>query len=106
MMQNNTYRTTNPDLTRVGRFGAGGINKNHSVGVSLTQNFSESNNSRQNDRFTVNYNKNGGDSRVTNLRTQNRIVAGSEQLIKEEGTAEQQEQQPYDNGQLYEDQFV
>ncbi|MES2371905.1 MAG: outer membrane beta-barrel protein [Bacteroidota bacterium] len=85
MMQNNTYRTTNPDLTRVGRFGASGINKNHSVGVSLTQNFSESNNSRQNNRLTVNYHKNGGDSWVTNLRTQNRIVAGSEQLIKEEG---------------------
>ncbi len=85
MLQNNTYRTTNPDLSRVGRFGAGGINKNHSVGVSLTQNFSESNNSRQNNRLTVNYNTTGGDSRVTNLRMQNRIVAGSEQLIKEEG---------------------
>jgi hypothetical protein len=85
MMQNNTYRTTNPDLTRVGRFGAGGINKRYSVGISLTQNFSESNNSRQSDRLTVNYNKNGGDSRVSNLRMQNRIVAGSEQLIKEEG---------------------
>ncbi len=85
MMQNNTFRTINPDLSRVGRFGASGINKNHSVGISLTQNFSESNNSRQNNRLTVNYNKNGGDSWVTNLRTQNRIVAGSEQLIKEEG---------------------
>jgi hypothetical protein len=85
MLQNNTYRTSNPDLTRVGRFGAGGINKNHSVGVSLTQNFSESNNSRQNNRLSVNYNQNGGDNQVTNLRTQNRIVAGSEQLIKEEG---------------------
>jgi hypothetical protein len=85
MLQNNTYRTTNPDLSRVGRFGAGGINKNHSVGVSLTQNFFESNNSRQSNRLTVNYNKNGGDSWVTNLRTQNRVVAGSEQLIKEEG---------------------
>lgn len=85
MLRNNTYRTTNPDLSRVGRFGAGGINKNHSVGVSLTRNFVESNNSRQNNRLTVNYNKNGGDSRITNLRLQNRIVAGSEQLIKEEG---------------------
>jgi len=85
LLQNNTYRTTNPDLTRVGRFGASGINKNHSVGVSLMQNFSESNNSRQNNRLNVNYNQNGGDNEVTNLRTQNRIVAGSEQLIKEEG---------------------
>ncbi|MES2003812.1 MAG: hypothetical protein V4450_04775 [Bacteroidota bacterium] len=85
MLQNNTYRTTNPDLYRVGRFGAGGINKNHSVGVSLTQNFVESNNSRQGNRLTANYNSNGGDSWVTNLRTQNRIIAGSEQLIKEEG---------------------
>lgn len=85
MMQNNTFRTINPDLSRVGRFGASGINKNHSVGISLTQNFSESNNSRQSNRLAVNYNKSGGDSWVTNLRTQNRIVAGSEQLIKEEG---------------------
>ena len=85
MLQNNTYRTTNPDLSRVGRFGPGGINKNHSVGISLTENFSESNNSRQNNRLMVNYNKNGGDNQVTNLRTQNRIVGGSEQLIKENG---------------------
>ena len=85
MMQNNTFRTSNPNLLRVGRFGAGGINKNHSVGLSLTQNFSETNNSRQGNRLSANYNKSGGDSWITNLRTQNRIVAGSEQLIKEEG---------------------
>jgi hypothetical protein len=85
MMQNNTYRNINPNLLRVGRFGVGGINKNHSVGIILTQNFTESNNSRQSNRLTVNYNKTGGDSWITNLRTQNRIVAGSEQLVKDEG---------------------
>jgi len=85
MLSNNTYRTTNPDLSRVGRFGVNGINKNHSVGMSFTRNFSETNNSRQNNRLTVNYNKSGGDNRTINLRNQNRIVAGSEQLINEEG---------------------
>jgi hypothetical protein len=85
MLQNNTYRNINPNLLRVGRFGVGGINKNHSVGVMLTQNFTESNNSRQSNRLTINYNNNGGDSWINNLRTQNRIVAGSEQLVKDEG---------------------
>jgi hypothetical protein len=85
MMQNNTYRTNNPNLFRTGRFGVGGINKNHSVGISLTQNFKEENNSRQNNRLTANYTFSGGDSWITNLNTQNRIVAGAEQLIKAEG---------------------
>ncbi|MEY2902310.1 MAG: hypothetical protein RLY89_1416 [Bacteroidota bacterium] len=85
MMQNNTYRTNNPNLFRTGRFGVSGINKNHSVGISLTQNFKEENNSRQNNRLTANYTMSGGDSWVTNQRIQNRIVAGAEQLIKEEG---------------------
>ncbi|HQS56291.1 MAG: hypothetical protein B7Y15_14710 [Bacteroidetes bacterium 24-39-8] len=85
MMQNNTYRTNNPNLFRTGRFGVSGINKNHSVGISLTQNFKAENNSRQNNRLTANYTMSGGDSWVTNLRIQNRIVAGAEQLIKEEG---------------------
>lgn len=85
MLQNNTFRTINPDLSRVGRFGAGGVNKNYSVGGSLTQNFIESNNSRQSNRLTVTYNTNGGDNLVTSLRTQNQVIAGSEQLIKEEG---------------------
>lgn len=85
MMQNNTYRTNNPNLFRTGRFGVSGINKNHSVGISLTQNFKAENNSRQNNRLTANYTMSGGDSWATNLRIQNRIVAGAEQLIKEEG---------------------
>ena len=85
MLQNNTYRTSNPNLFRTGRFGVGGINKNHSIGLSLTQNFNDVANSRQNNRLSVNYNKSGGDSWVTNLRTQNRIVAGSAQLINDEG---------------------
>lgn len=85
MMQNNTYRTNNPNLFRTGRFGVGGINKNHSVGLSLTQNFKDENNSRQNNRLTAHYHMSGGDSWITNLRNQNRIVAGTEQLVKEEG---------------------
>ena len=85
MLLNNTYRNINPNLLRVGRFGVGGINKNHSVGIILTENFTESNNSRQSNRLTVNYNNNGVDSWITNLRTQNRIIAGSQQLVKDEG---------------------
>lgn len=85
LLQSNTYRTTNPDLSRVGRFGPGGINKNYAAGISFTRDFSEAENSRQANRLLVNYNKNGGDTWVTNQRTQSRATAGSEQLIREEG---------------------
>jgi hypothetical protein len=84
LLQNNTYRTTNPDLYRVGRFGANGINKSHSIGGLLTHNFNESNNSRQNNRITVNYTQNGTDSWVTNTRRQDRIGLGLEQIIRDE----------------------
>jgi len=85
MFQNNTYRNFNPNLYNVGRFGLGGINRNHSLGSVFTQNFIESTNSRQNNRLTVNYNTSGTDAFITDLTLQNRATVNNPQNIREEG---------------------
>lgn len=85
LLQNNTYRTTNPNLYSVGRFGSSGVNNSYSIGGSLTRNFGEQTiNSRQNNRVTVNFNRSGTDSYVSSQRLQNRIGPGFEQFIKDE----------------------
>lgn len=85
LFQNNTYRTYNPNLYNVGRFGATGINKNHSLGAVLVHNFIETANSRQNDRITVNYNKTGTDAFVTDNTYQTRTTIANPQFIRDEG---------------------
>jgi hypothetical protein len=85
LFQNNTYRNYNPNLYNVGRFGASGINKNHSIGGVYTHNFIETANSRQNNRVTLNYNKSGTDTYVTDLILQNRTTINNPQFIREEG---------------------
>jgi hypothetical protein len=85
MLQNNTFRTANPDLYRVGRFGASGINNSYSIGGVLNQNFGEvTTNSRQNNHLTVNYNRSGTDAFVISQRDQDRIALGQEQHVKDE----------------------
>lgn len=86
LFQNNTYRTYNPNLYNVGRFGATGINKNHSFGAVVVHNFIESANSRQNDRITLNYNKTGVDAFVTDNTYQTRTTLDNPQFIRDEGT--------------------
>ncbi len=86
MFQNNTYRNSNPNLYNTGRFGTGGINRNHSIGVVLTHNFIETANSRQNDRVTINYNKTGTNTHLTDLNLQQRNTINNPQFIREEGT--------------------
>ncbi|MDF2192687.1 outer membrane beta-barrel protein [Paraflavitalea sp. CAU 1676] len=85
MFQNNTYRNYNPNLYNVGRFGANGINKNHSIGGVLTHNFIESANSRQNDRITLNYNKSGVDAFITDKTYTTRTTVDNPQFIRDEG---------------------
>ncbi len=85
LLQNNTFRTTNPDLYRVGRFGGNGINNSHSIGGSINHNFGDVNpNSRQNNRITVNYNQSGTNTLLINQRLQDRISQGLEQFVKDE----------------------
>ena len=67
LFQNNTYRNYNPNLYSVGRFGGEGISRNHSIGGVLTHNFIETENSRQSNRLTVNYNVSGTKGFITNL---------------------------------------
>src|SRR4029079_9368422 len=74
MFQNNTYRNYNPNLYNVGRFGANGINRNHSIGGVLVHNFDASENSRQNDRISINYNKSGTSAYVTDNGIENRTA--------------------------------
>ncbi|MDQ3278832.1 MAG: outer membrane beta-barrel family protein, partial [Bacteroidota bacterium] len=85
LFQNNTYRNYNPNLYSVGRFGANGINRNHSVGAVATHNFIESANSRQNNRVTVNYNTSGTDTYLTDLTLQDRTTLQNPQFIREMG---------------------
>lgn len=85
IFQNNTYRNYNPNLYNVGRFGANGINKNHSIGGVIVHNFIESSNSRQNDRLTVNYNKSGTDAYTTDKSYQSRTAIDNPQFIRDEG---------------------
>lgn len=85
MFQNNTFRNYNPNLYNVGRFGANGINKNHSIGAMLTHSFIETANSRQNNRVAVNYNKSGTNAYITDLVLQNRTTINNPQFIREEG---------------------
>jgi hypothetical protein len=85
MFQNNTFRSSNPNLYNVGRFGSSGINKNHSIGAVFNHNFIETTNSRQNNRIQVNYNKSGTDAYVTDLNLQNRTTINNPQFIREEG---------------------
>ncbi|NOT50022.1 MAG: hypothetical protein HOP10_01945 [Chitinophagaceae bacterium] len=85
MFQNNTYRSFNPNLYNVGRFGTGGINRNHSIGILLTHNFIETTNSRQTNRVTINYNKSGTNSYLNDLSLQHRNTIGNPQFIREEG---------------------
>lgn len=85
IFQNNTYRNSNPNLYNTGRFGTGGINRNHSIGVLLTHNFIETANSRQNNRVTINYNKSGTDTYLTDLSLQNRTTISNPQFIRDEG---------------------
>lgn len=85
MFQNNTFRSSNPNLYNVGRFGSSGINKNHSVGAVLNHSFIESSNSRQNNRVSLNYNKSGSELYITDLNLQNRNLVNSPQFIRDEG---------------------
>lgn len=85
IFQNNTYRNYNPNLYNVGRFGTNGINKNHSIGGVYVHNFIESNNSRQNDRLTLNYNKSGSDAFISDQSYQSRTTIGNPQFIYDEG---------------------
>lgn len=85
MFQNNTFRSSNPNLYNVGRFGSSGINKNHSIGAVFNHNFIETTNSRQNNRIAVNYNKSGTESYVTDLTLQNRTTINNPQFIRDEG---------------------
>jgi hypothetical protein len=85
MFQNNTYRNYNPNLYSVGRFGASGINKNHSFGGIYTHSFIETANSRQNNRIAINYNKSGTDAYVTDLSLQNRTTINNPQFIRDTG---------------------
>jgi hypothetical protein len=85
MFQNNTYRNFNPNLYNVGRFGANGISRNHSIGALVTHSFIESSNSRQNNRIVINYNKSGTDTYLTDLSLQNRTTIDNPQFIREEG---------------------
>jgi hypothetical protein len=85
MFQNNTYRNYNPNLYSVGRFGASGINKNHSFGGIYTHSFIETANSRQNNRIAINYNKSGTDAYVTDLSLQNRTTINNPQFIRDKG---------------------
>jgi hypothetical protein len=87
MFQNNTYRNFNPNLYNVGRFGTGGINRNHSIGVLLMHNFIETANSRQNNRVTINYTKSGTNTYLTDLSLQHRNTINNPQFIREEGEA-------------------
>lgn len=82
---NNTYRTWNPNLYNVGRFGSNGINKNHSIGGVFVHNFIETANSRQNNNLTLNYNKSGNDSYVTDKSYQSRTTIGNSQFTTDEG---------------------
>ena len=84
LLQNNTFRTTSPDLYRAGRLGGNGLNKSYSASVSLNHNFGQVNtNSLQNNRITVNYNHNGTDAQIITQRLRDRISAGSEQFEKD-----------------------
>jgi Carboxypeptidase regulatory-like domain len=85
IFQNNTYRNLNPNLYNVGRFGTSGINRNYSIGALLMQSFIETTNSRQNNRLTVNYNKSGANTYLTDLTLQNRTTIDNPQFIREEG---------------------
>jgi hypothetical protein len=85
IFQNNTYRNYNPNLYNVGRFGTNGINKNHSIGGVIVHNFIESTNSRQNDRLTLNYNKSGTDTYISDKNYQNRTTIKNPQFIYDEG---------------------
>lgn len=84
---NNTYRTWNPNLYNVGRFGSNGINKNHSIGGVFVHNFIENANSRQNNNLTLNYNKSGSDIYTTDKSFQSRTTIGNSQFTTEEGIA-------------------
>lgn len=85
IFQNNTFRNFNPNLYNVGRFGASGINKNHSIGALFTHDFIESTNSRQNNRITVNYSKSGTESDISDLVLQNKTVLNNPQFIRDVG---------------------
>ncbi|MFT3902169.1 MAG: carboxypeptidase regulatory-like domain-containing protein [Niabella sp.] len=85
MFQNNTYRNYNPNLYNVGRFGNDGISKNHSIGGVFTHNFIETTNNRQNDRITINYNKNGSDNFTSDNKLESRTTPDETQFITETG---------------------
>jgi hypothetical protein len=85
MFQNNTYRNYNPNLYNVGRFGASGINKNHSIGGVFTHSFIDAANSRQNNRIAINYNRSGVEGYLTDLMLQNRTAIDNPQFVRDEG---------------------
>jgi hypothetical protein len=85
LFQNNTYRNYNPNLYNVGRFGSSGINKNHAIGAVVTHSFTETTNSRQNNSATINYNKSGINTYVTDVNLQNRTTINNPQFIREDG---------------------
>ena len=100
IFQNNTYRNINPNLYNVGRFGASGISKIHSIGALVTHNFIESSNSRQNNRITINYSKSGTDSDVSDVVLQNKTVLNSPQFVQDIGE-QQNHQRRHDLGINY-----
>lgn len=85
LFQNNTFRNLNPNLYYVGRFGASGINKSHSIGGVYTHSFIETANSRQNNRVVINYNKSGTDASVSDMALSTRTAADHPQVIRDEG---------------------
>ena len=86
LLVNNTYRNFNPNLYNVGNFGGQGINKNHAIGGMFTHNFIESQNSRQRNGIMLSYTKSGMNTFITNLQLQDRTTAATPQMIREEGT--------------------
>lgn len=91
LFQNNTYRNYNPNLYNVGRFGSNGINKNHSIGGVFTHNFIESTNSRQNNYLTLNYNKSGTDTYVSDQTYESRTANAKPQFNYIEGQQNNQQ---------------
>ncbi len=82
LFKDNTFRSYNPNLYRVGNFSNNGINKNYSIGAIAMHSFIDNTNDRQNDRLMVNYNFSGNDNYTNRYSFQNRTTKDNPQQIE------------------------
>jgi hypothetical protein len=82
LFKSNTYRNYNPNFENVGNFNQSGVNKNYLFGTAYSHSFAKTDNSREINQLTANYDI-GGNKNFISTKTYEGITAGAETQLRE-----------------------